>query len=63
VVYASETVTAAQMIRHLEASGLPALWIPKRDYFCKVAAIPALGTGKVDLKAVRAIAMEQKLHA
>ena len=63
VVYASENVTAAQMIRHLEASGLPALWIPKRDYFCRVAAIPVLGTGKVDLKAVRAIAMEQALQA
>ncbi len=59
VLYASETVTVAAMIRHLEASGLPALWIPKRDYFYKVTAIPALGTGKVDLKAVRAIAMEQ----
>jgi acyl-[acyl-carrier-protein]-phospholipid O-acyltransferase/long-chain-fatty-acid--[acyl-carrier-protein] ligase len=59
VLYVSETVTAAEMIRHLEACGLPALWIPKRDYFRKVAAIPALGSGKVDLKAVRALAMEQ----
>jgi acyl-[acyl-carrier-protein]-phospholipid O-acyltransferase/long-chain-fatty-acid--[acyl-carrier-protein] ligase len=50
VVYVSETVTAAEMIRHLEASGLPALWIPKRDHFRKVAAIPALGSGKVDLR-------------
>jgi len=55
----SDTVTAAEMIRHLEAGGLPALWIPKRDYFRKVTAIPALGSGKVDLKAVRAMAMEQ----
>jgi acyl-[acyl-carrier-protein]-phospholipid O-acyltransferase/long-chain-fatty-acid--[acyl-carrier-protein] ligase len=59
VVYVSEKVTAVEMIRHLEASGLPAPWIPKRDYFRKVAAIPALGSGKVDLKAVRAMAMEQ----
>jgi acyl-[acyl-carrier-protein]-phospholipid O-acyltransferase/long-chain-fatty-acid--[acyl-carrier-protein] ligase len=62
VIYASETVTAARMIRHLEASGLPALWIPKRDYFCKVAAVPVLGSGKVDLKAVRAMALEQVLQ-
>jgi acyl-[acyl-carrier-protein]-phospholipid O-acyltransferase/long-chain-fatty-acid--[acyl-carrier-protein] ligase len=59
VLYVTETVTAAEMIRHLEASRLPALWIPKRDYFRRVAAIPALGSGKVDLKAVRAMAMEQ----
>ncbi len=59
VLYANETVTVAQMILHLEASGLPALWIPKRDYFCKVTAIPSLGSGKVDLKAVHGIAMAQ----
>jgi acyl-[acyl-carrier-protein]-phospholipid O-acyltransferase/long-chain-fatty-acid--[acyl-carrier-protein] ligase len=58
VLYVGDTVTTAQMIRHLEASGLPALWIPKRDQFRKVTAIPVLGTGKVDLKAVRAMAME-----
>ena len=58
VLYASDRFTPADMIAHLEASGLPALWIPKGDHFCNVETIPALGTGKVDLMAARAIAIE-----
>ena len=46
------------MIAHLEASGLLALWIPKRDQICRVDAIPLLGTGKVDLTKAQAIANE-----
>jgi acyl-[acyl-carrier-protein]-phospholipid O-acyltransferase/long-chain-fatty-acid--[acyl-carrier-protein] ligase len=56
VVYSNDSVTPGQMIEHLEALGLPALWIPKRDQFCLVEAIPVLGTGKIDLVRVRAIA-------
>jgi len=55
VIYTSDTMPA-EMIRHLESCGLPALWIPKRDQFFRVDAIPLLGTGKVDLAAVRKIA-------
>ncbi len=58
VIYTSDSVTPAEMIRHLEGTGLPALWIPKRDHFCRVEAIPLLGSGKVDLVKARAIATE-----
>jgi acyl-[acyl-carrier-protein]-phospholipid O-acyltransferase/long-chain-fatty-acid--[acyl-carrier-protein] ligase len=58
VIYTSDSVTPAQMIRHLEGTGLPPLWIPKRDRFCRVEAIPVLGTGKLDLVKARAIATE-----
>jgi acyl-[acyl-carrier-protein]-phospholipid O-acyltransferase/long-chain-fatty-acid--[acyl-carrier-protein] ligase len=58
VIYIGNAATPADMIRHLESSGLPALWIPKRDNYYPVDEIPRLGTGKVDLKAVRALAME-----
>lgn len=58
VIYSTDSFTPAQMVTHLEASGLPALWIPKRDHFCRVEAIPLLGTGKVDLVKARAIALE-----
>ena len=40
-------------------SELPRLWLPKREDLHFVEAIPTLGTGKVDLKAVRQIAMER----
>ena len=39
-------------------SNLPKLWIPKRENLHYLEAIPLLGTGKVDLKRVRALAAE-----
>jgi acyl-[acyl-carrier-protein]-phospholipid O-acyltransferase/long-chain-fatty-acid--[acyl-carrier-protein] ligase len=42
----------------LSAQGLPNLYIPRRDHFIKVDAIPILGTGKLDLRAVRRMAEE-----
>ena len=38
--------------------GLPALWIPAADDFRRVEAIPVLGTGKLDLKRVKDLAVE-----
>jgi acyl-[acyl-carrier-protein]-phospholipid O-acyltransferase/long-chain-fatty-acid--[acyl-carrier-protein] ligase len=35
---------------------LPRLWLPKREDLRFIAAIPSLGTGKVDLRAVRELA-------
>ena len=59
VLFVSDDVTPAQLVEHLRSRGLPALWIPKRDCFHRVDAIPTLGTGKVDLRRARAIAMER----
>ncbi len=44
---------------------LPSLWKPRRDQFIHVEALPLLGTGKIDLRAVRQIALEktQKIEA
>lgn len=41
----------------LLAAGLPSLWVPK--IIGHVAKIPVLGTGKLDLKACRDLALEQ----
>jgi acyl-[acyl-carrier-protein]-phospholipid O-acyltransferase / long-chain-fatty-acid--[acyl-carrier-protein] ligase len=41
----------------LAARGLTNLWIPKREHFYKVEAIPLLGTGKVDLKGIKTLAL------
>jgi acyl-[acyl-carrier-protein]-phospholipid O-acyltransferase/long-chain-fatty-acid--[acyl-carrier-protein] ligase len=57
VIYTNEAVTPAQLVRHLESAKLPALWIPKRENFYFVDQLPQLGTGKIDLKAVRKLAM------
>jgi acyl-[acyl-carrier-protein]-phospholipid O-acyltransferase/long-chain-fatty-acid--[acyl-carrier-protein] ligase len=42
----------------LSRSDLPKLWVPKREDLRFVESIPTLGTGKVDLRAVRQLAAE-----
>lgn len=37
----------------LAGSGLPNLWVPRPNAFFKVERIPVLGTGKLDLRAIR----------
>jgi acyl-[acyl-carrier-protein]-phospholipid O-acyltransferase/long-chain-fatty-acid--[acyl-carrier-protein] ligase len=45
------------IVDRLSAMGIPNLWIPSRDSFLEVPEIPVLGAGKVDLKAVKEIAL------
>jgi acyl-[acyl-carrier-protein]-phospholipid O-acyltransferase / long-chain-fatty-acid--[acyl-carrier-protein] ligase len=42
----------------LDQSGLPNLWVPRPQAFFKVDAIPYLGTGKLDLRKIRELAMK-----
>jgi acyl-[acyl-carrier-protein]-phospholipid O-acyltransferase/long-chain-fatty-acid--[acyl-carrier-protein] ligase len=58
-LYTAQDVTPAQLYERLAADGLPPLWIPKRENFYQVDAIPALGTGKADLREARRIAQER----
>jgi acyl-[acyl-carrier-protein]-phospholipid O-acyltransferase/long-chain-fatty-acid--[acyl-carrier-protein] ligase len=48
-----------EICRRLAATGLPPLWIPSPDSFCRIPEIPVLGAGKTDLKRVREIAVRQ----
>jgi acyl-[acyl-carrier-protein]-phospholipid O-acyltransferase/long-chain-fatty-acid--[acyl-carrier-protein] ligase len=57
VLYANSDAEPATMIERLRTAGLPALWIPKKENFYRVEAIPTLGTGKTDLRAVRQLAI------
>jgi acyl-[acyl-carrier-protein]-phospholipid O-acyltransferase/long-chain-fatty-acid--[acyl-carrier-protein] ligase len=47
------------IVAKLTANGLPNLFIPSRANFVKVEAMPLLGTGKMDLRALKRIAMER----
>ena len=38
--------------------GIPNLWIPKKENFFKIDAIPLLGTGKIDLKKIKTLAQD-----
>ncbi len=59
VLYLPTDKTADEMVKSLAAEGLPNLWIPSADSFFEVPQIPLLGTGKLDLQAVRELAEEK----
>jgi acyl-[acyl-carrier-protein]-phospholipid O-acyltransferase/long-chain-fatty-acid--[acyl-carrier-protein] ligase len=59
VVHRPLSKSVEEVLTELNASGLPNLWIPSRDSFLEVADIPHLGTGKVDLKGLKALALEK----
>jgi len=48
-----------EVIEKLKESGLPNLFIPRENQFIKVDELPMLGTGKLDLKKLKAIAAEK----
>jgi acyl-[acyl-carrier-protein]-phospholipid O-acyltransferase/long-chain-fatty-acid--[acyl-carrier-protein] ligase len=54
--YTDPLVTPAELWERLCRTELPRLWLPKRDDLRFVEQIPTLGTGKVDLRAVRKLA-------
>ena len=47
------------VIKELSDTDLPNIWLPSRDGYCEVDEIPLLGTGKLDLKAVKELAIEK----
>ncbi|HEX3726637.1 MAG TPA: AMP-binding protein [Pirellulales bacterium] len=51
--------TVEEMVKELSAQGLPNLWIPSNDSFFEVEQIPLLGTGKLDLQAVKELAQDK----
>ncbi len=56
VLLTTHPLTAEEVRERLLGAGLPNLWIPRIVY--QVAAIPVLGTGKLDLKRCKELALE-----
>ncbi|HUL16855.1 MAG TPA: acyl-[ACP]--phospholipid O-acyltransferase [Terriglobales bacterium] len=48
----------AECLSQLAKSDLPALWKPKPDQFVRIESLPYLGTGKLDLRRLRELALE-----
>ena len=59
VLHTLEESTIPDILAKLGDLGLPKLFIPRKDAFIKVEQIPVLGTGKLDLRALKRIALEQ----
>ncbi len=48
-----------QTWRQLNGRGLPNLWVPRERDFYQIPELPVLGTGKVDLKKCKELALEK----
>lgn len=59
VLHVAMEKSPEQICRELAEAGLPNLWIPSPDSFFEVEAIPVLGTGKLDLKALKDLAVDR----
>ena len=49
----------SELIDHLRAEGFPNLFIPSEDSFAEIDAMPVLGTGKINLKGLKQMAMDR----
>jgi acyl-[acyl-carrier-protein]-phospholipid O-acyltransferase/long-chain-fatty-acid--[acyl-carrier-protein] ligase len=59
VVHTLPDAKLTAVLEKLAQCDLPALWKPKANQFVHVDSIPTLGTGKMDLRAIRALATSQ----
>jgi acyl-[acyl-carrier-protein]-phospholipid O-acyltransferase / long-chain-fatty-acid--[acyl-carrier-protein] ligase len=57
--YTRQDVTIEYLWEQLGQTDMPKLWLPRRDSLFLIEAIPTLGTGKVDLRRVKQIALER----
>ena len=63
VVHAKLPISPAEIVKKLQASGLPKLWIPSAEDFVAVEAVPRLGPGgKLDLRRLKEIALAGGSH-
>jgi len=58
VLYTDPTITPEELWHRLSKTDLPKLWLPKLENIHQVDELPVLGTGKLDLRRVRARALE-----
>ncbi len=59
VLHGAISKSPSEILKHLTEQGLPNLYLPSADDFIQVDAIPVLGTGKLDLRAVKELAIEK----
>ncbi len=58
VLHTELDVRKSELLQKLKAAGLPNLYLPGEDSFVQVPAIPVLGSGKLDLKGMRQVALD-----
>ena len=58
VLHTLDEAKLEECLEKLGKSDLPALWRPRKDQFVRVENLPYLGTGKLDLRKARGLALE-----
>jgi ABC-type lipoprotein release transport system permease subunit len=58
-IYTRQDMAPEALWERLQQTELPRLWLPKRELLVPIDQIPLLGTGKVDLRRVKALALER----
>jgi acyl-[acyl-carrier-protein]-phospholipid O-acyltransferase/long-chain-fatty-acid--[acyl-carrier-protein] ligase len=53
VLHTELGVPVDELLKRLRDSGLPKLWVPRKENFFQVQALPILGSGKLDLRTVK----------
>jgi acyl-[acyl-carrier-protein]-phospholipid O-acyltransferase/long-chain-fatty-acid--[acyl-carrier-protein] ligase len=61
--YTDPEIEAHALWEGLCRTDLPRLWLPKREDLYFIESVPTLGTGKVDLRAVRQLALDRAASA
>jgi len=56
VLHTELGVEVEELLRRLREVNLPRLWIPRKESFYRIDALPVLGTGKLDLRRIKEIA-------
>ncbi len=59
VLHTLDEAAIPPILEKVAARGLPNLFLPRRDHFVRVEKLPVLGTGKLDLRQVKQLAMEK----
>lgn len=56
--YTKTDVPPSHVWEQLNQTALPRLWLPRKDQIFQVESIPTLGSGKVDLRGLKALAVK-----
>ena len=57
-LYVMRLPIAARLAQAVDAADIPNLWKPGRESSFRIAALPVLGTGKLDLRAMKELARQ-----
>ncbi|MBI5453756.1 MAG: MFS transporter, partial [Deltaproteobacteria bacterium] len=58
IAFYTHKASPSEVREKLLATGLPRLWIPKREDLYQIDEIPSTATGKIDIRRIRTLALE-----